>query len=150
MTENINTHMAALFRMLDTDLDKDVRKYVAENDGADECLKDDEKLKKIMSMTTTKTFATVAGARETPETKAQREKAELAFIRDQYKQGLDEALEANMKQFLGALSVLEKNQKQLKDDLTNVIKDQSHLVIEAVNAGPYVRILDPVSYCYTF
>jgi Na+/phosphate symporter len=149
MTENINASVLALFRMLDTEQEKTVRKYVDENDGPDECLKDDEKLKKIMSMTATKTFTMVTGPRESSEiVKTHREKAELTMIRDQYKQGLNEAFEENMKQFLGVLSVLEKNQKQLKDDLTDVIKSQSHLVIEAVNSGPFVRILDPVRCRY--
>ena len=96
--------------------------------------------------TITTTLAQALSGQGDTDNKLRREKMELTEIRDQYQQGWGQALEANMNQFLGKLAM---QQKQLKEDLEDIMKRESQMVINAFTAGPYVRILDPVSCYYT-
>jgi hypothetical protein len=162
--------MITLFHRLDSTAEKEIKDYITSKGGADQCIESHEALGVIWnkcekasapsvssSVSTTAPIPTdgkqrvtsvtlaaqaAGGARNDGETKATRQKLQLLELQKEYKQGWDEFVDANMGKFLGKL---EMQQKQLEAHIEDIVKRQNELVIQAVNAGPYVRVLDPVS-----
>jgi hypothetical protein len=162
-------NMLSLFHKLDSTAEKEIKEYITSKGGADQCIESYDalgviwdKCEKASAPSVSSSGGTRApastdgkqrgasaapaiqggGARNDGETKVRREKRQLLELQKEYKQGWDEFVDANLGKFLGKLEVQQKN---LEAHIEDIIKRQNELVIQAVNAGPYVRVLDRVS-----
>jgi hypothetical protein len=139
--------MLKKFAMLASPEQKELEARVAQEGGAEECVKDDKKLRALLkedgAAAAAQPYVGVGGT-----TKSQaRDASQLEDLRRELRETAEAAMEKNMAKFTGRLKIMEAN---IVRETEKVVERSSDRVIaeltKEVNKGPQNNILDRVSW----
>jgi hypothetical protein len=140
---NDKLDIIAMFRLLDSSLEKDLRKYVMERGGPDACIADDTALAELTSFRLRKdpTSSSVISQGGWRPVRSGTVDESLKALKKELMEDVDVNFAKNMAIFERKLLM---QQKQLVKDIEDVVWQSGDRVIHAISAGPHDRLVDPV------
>jgi hypothetical protein len=137
--------MLKKFTMLVSPEQKELEARIAQGGGADECLKDDKKLRVLLKEDGGAGTRSHAGAGGTAKSQAP-DGSQLEDFRRELRETAEAAMEKNMAKFAGKLKIMEAN---IVRETEKIVERSSDRVVaeltKEMNKGPQNNILDRVS-----